>query len=145
MIIDWSIKTIKEEIIEEKEVLGEIKEYKEDLNEEKEETIKKDERMIDEEISRIVRNAQRCAEEILKKEMKLLQRLAQELLKYETLNAKDLEKILEGKKLTRRMNGRSNNEKRPASRQRVTKTRRKPKIITSNAPKKQPQKQRTKE
>ncbi|MEE2764983.1 MAG: ATP-dependent zinc metalloprotease FtsH [Candidatus Neomarinimicrobiota bacterium] len=102
-------------------------------------------RMIDEEISRIVRNAQRCAEEILKKEMKLLQRLAQELLKYETLNAKDLEKILEGKKLTRRMNGRSNNEKRPASRQRVTKTRRKPKIITSNAPKKQPQKQRTKE
>ena len=66
-------------------------------------------------------------------------------IEVETLNAKDLEKILEGKKLTRRMNGRSNNEKRPASRQRVTKTRRKPKIITSNAPKKQPQKQRTKE
>ena len=62
-------------------------------------------RMIDEEISRILRNAQRSAELILKNEVELLHRLAQELLKYETLTVKDLEKILKGQKLTRRVNG----------------------------------------
>lgn len=102
-------------------------------------------RMIDEEVSRIVRNAQRCAEEILKKEVELLHRLAQELLKYETLNAKDLEKILAGKKLIRRMTGRSNNKKRASSRRRTAKPRRKPKTTAPNSPRKQPQKQRTKE
>ena len=60
--------------------------------------------MIDEEISRIVRDSQRLADEILRKDIDILHNLAKELLKYETLDSKDLEKILEGKKLTRPLN-----------------------------------------
>ena len=101
-------------------------------------------RMIDEEISRILRNAQRCAEMILKNEVELLHRLAQELLKYETLTVKDLEKILKGQKLTRRINGRSNNKKRTKNPQRATNTKRKTKIVGSSTPRKKPQKLRTK-
>ena len=63
-------------------------------------------RMIDEEISRIVRDSQRLADEILRKDIEILHRMAKELLKYETIDAKDLEKILDGKKLTRPINGR---------------------------------------
>ena len=102
-------------------------------------------RMIDEEISRIVRNAQRCAEIILKKEIELLHRLAKELLKYETLTFKDLEKILDGKKLTRRINGKSNNKKRTRNPQRTTDTNRKTKLVESSTPRRKPQKLRTKE
>ena len=101
-------------------------------------------RMIDEEISRILRNAQRSAELILKNEVELLHRLAQELLKYETLTVKDLEKILKGKKLTRRINGRNNNKIRTSKPQRVTNTKRKTKIVGSSTPRKKPQKLRTK-
>ena len=62
-------------------------------------------RMIDEEISRIVRDSQRLADEILRKDIDILHRLAKELLKYETIDAKDLEKILKGEDLTRPLNG----------------------------------------
>ena len=62
-------------------------------------------RMIDEEISRIIRDCQRTAEEILRKEIDILHHLAQELLKYETIDSKDLKKILKGEKLTRPLNG----------------------------------------
>ena len=62
-------------------------------------------RMIDEEISRIVRDSQRLADEILRKDIDVLHHLSKELLKYETLDAKDLEKILKGEKLTRPLNG----------------------------------------
>ena len=62
-------------------------------------------RMIDEEISRIVRDSQRLADEILRKEIDILHRIAKELLKYETIDAKDLEKILKGEDLTRPLNG----------------------------------------
>ena len=62
-------------------------------------------RMIDEEISRIVRDAQRLADEILRKDIDTLHHLAKELLKYETIDTKDLILILEGKKLTRPLNG----------------------------------------
>ena len=71
-------------------------------------------RMIDEEISRIVRDSQRLADEILRKDIKILHSLAQELLKYETIDSKDLKVILDGKKLTRPLNGRkkpNNNRK----------------------------------
>ena len=64
-------------------------------------------RMIDEEISRIVRESQRFADEILRKDIDILRRIAKELLKYETIDAKDLEKILKGEKLTRALNGAS--------------------------------------
>ena len=64
-------------------------------------------RMIDEEISRIVRDAQRISEEILRKDIDLLNRLAKELLKYETVTSDDLDKIIKGQKLTRRINGQS--------------------------------------
>ena len=62
-------------------------------------------RMIDEEISRIVRDSQRLADEILRKDIEVLHSLAQELLKYETIDSKDLKTIIEGKKLTRPLNG----------------------------------------
>ena len=101
-------------------------------------------RMIDEEISRILRNAQRSAELILKNEVELLHRLAQELLKYETLTVKDLEKILKGKKLTRRINGRNNNKIRTSKPQRATNAKRKTKIVGSSTPRKKPQKLRAK-
>ena len=69
-------------------------------------------RMIDEEISRIVRDAQRKSEEILRKDIDLLNRLAKELLKYETVTSDDLDKIIKGQKLTRRINGQSRQKHR---------------------------------
>ncbi len=69
-------------------------------------------RMIDEEISRIVRDAQRISEEILRKDIDLLNRLAKELLKYETITSDDLDKIIKGQKLTRRINGQSRQKPR---------------------------------
>ena len=62
-------------------------------------------RMIDEEISRIVRDSQRLADEILRKDIEILHKLSKELLKYETINAKDLDIIMDGKQLTRPLNG----------------------------------------
>ena len=61
-------------------------------------------RMIDEEVSRIVRDSQRLADEILRKDIDILHHLAKELLKYETIDSKDLNKILKGEKLTRPLN-----------------------------------------
>ena len=74
--------------------------------------------MIDEEISRIVRDSQRLADEILRKDIEILHRMAKELLKYETIDSKDLDKILKGEKLTRPLNGSSvaKNQKRPRRR-----------------------------
>ena len=69
-------------------------------------------RMIDEEISRIVRDAQRISEEILRKDIDLLNSLAKELLKYETVTSDDLDKIIKGQKLTRRINGQSRQKPR---------------------------------
>jgi len=78
-------------------------------------------RMIDEEISRIVRDSQRLADEILRKNIEILHRIAQELLKYETIDSIDLEKILNGKKLTRAMNGQNKLKKKRKPRQRQSK------------------------
>ena len=79
-------------------------------------------RMIDEEISRIVRDSQRLADEILRKEIDILHRIAKELLKYETIDAKDLEKILKGEDLTRPLNGQSKPKKPRRRYQRRKKT-----------------------
>ena len=73
-------------------------------------------RMIDEEISRVVRESQRHADEILRKDIEVLHRIAQELLKYETIDSNDLEKILNGEKLTRALNGRSSQKRRKRQR-----------------------------
>ena len=75
-------------------------------------------RMIDEEISRIVRDSQRLADEILRKDIEILHRMAKESSKYETIDSKDLDKILKGEKLTRPLNGTSvsKNQKRPRRR-----------------------------
>jgi len=75
-------------------------------------------RMIDEEISRVVRESQRHADEILRKDIDILHRMAQELLKYETIDSNDLEKILNGEKLTRALNGRSSQKRRKRQRRR---------------------------
>ena len=59
-------------------------------------------RMIDEEISKIIRTAQRISENILNDNKDLLHNLAKSLLKFETIDAKDIKKILDGKKIIRR-------------------------------------------
>ncbi|MFQ6614209.1 MAG: ATP-dependent zinc metalloprotease FtsH [Fidelibacterota bacterium] len=58
-------------------------------------------RMIDEEVVRIVRKAQKQAISLLKDNITILHRMAEELLKYETIDGKDIQKILSGKKLHR--------------------------------------------
>ena len=82
--------------------------------------------------SRIVRESQRFADEILRKDIDALHRLAKELLKYETIDAKDLEKITNGETLTRALNGtktsgkpkrpRRKYSKKPASKSTTAKT-----------------------
>ena len=62
-------------------------------------------RMIDEEISRIVREAQRISEKVLKDNQDLLHSMAKALLKHETIDSKDISKLLDGKKIIRRVNG----------------------------------------
>ena len=89
-------------------------------------------RMIDEEISRVVRDSQRHADEILRKDIDILHRMAQELLKYETIDAIDLEKILNGEKLTRALNGASSQKKQNRPRRRYPK-RRKPNNPTAKS------------
>ena len=61
-------------------------------------------RMIDEEISKIIRNAQRISENILNDNKNLLHNMAKSLLKFETIDAKDIKKIIDGKKIIRRSN-----------------------------------------
>ena len=62
-------------------------------------------RMIDEEVVRIIRKAQRSAATILEENVPILHIMANELLKYETLDSKDINRIMDGKKLTRSKNG----------------------------------------
>ena len=88
-------------------------------------------RMIDEEISRIVRDSQRLADEILRKDIDVLHNLSKELLKYETLDSKDLEKILKGEKLTRPLNGDLNNSK-TRKRQRSNRSKNNIKTVSSS-------------
>jgi len=59
-------------------------------------------RMIDEEISKIIRNAQRVSEAILNENEDLLHSMAKSLLTHETIDAKDIDKLLNGKKIIRR-------------------------------------------
>ncbi len=62
-------------------------------------------RMIDEEVVRIIRKAQRSAATILEENVPILHIMANGLLKYETLDSKDINRIMDGKKLTRFKNG----------------------------------------
>ena len=62
-------------------------------------------RMIDEEVVRIIRKAQRSAATILEENVPILHIMANGLLKYETLDSKDINRIIDGKKLTRSKNG----------------------------------------
>ncbi len=59
-------------------------------------------RMIDEEISKIIRDAQQASENILNENKDLLHSMAKSLLKHETIDAKDIKKILDGKKIIKR-------------------------------------------
>ena len=59
-------------------------------------------RMIDEEIAKIIRNAQKKSEEILNENQELLHSMAKSLLKHETIDSKDIQKLLDGKKIIRR-------------------------------------------
>lgn len=77
-------------------------------------------RLIDEEIVRIIRKAQHTAAKLLDDNIEILHVMAEGLLKYETLNSKDINRILEGKKLTRSKNGRQ--RKRGPKRRRKTQT-----------------------
>ena len=59
-------------------------------------------RMIDEEVVRIVRSAQKSANDILKNNESILHRISKELLEHETIDERDLNRILEGKKVIRK-------------------------------------------
>lgn len=72
-------------------------------------------RMIDEEVVRIIRKAQSTAVGILEKNITTLHTMAEGLLKYETLNSKDINRILEGKKPIRSKNSKPR-KKRPTPR-----------------------------
>ncbi len=72
-------------------------------------------RMIDEEVVRIIRKAQRAAAKLLEDNIAILHTMAEGLLKYETLDSKDISRILDGKKLTRSKNGRQR-KRRPRRR-----------------------------
>ena len=58
--------------------------------------------VIDEEVVRIVRVAQKAAKAILAKNKPILDMIAKELLEHETIDEKDLNRILDGKKVVRR-------------------------------------------
>jgi cell division protease FtsH len=77
-------------------------------------------RMIDEEVVRIIRRAQTTAEEVLKNNVQILHNLAQALLEHETIDGKEVMRILEGKKIIRPNNGQPK-RKRTASKRRSTK------------------------
>jgi len=59
-------------------------------------------RMIDEEIAKIIRIAQKKSEKILYDNKELLHAMASSLLKHETIDSKDIQKILDGKTIVRR-------------------------------------------
>ena len=59
-------------------------------------------RMIDEEIAKIIRIAQKKSEKILNNNKELLHDMANSLLKHETIDSKDIQKILDGKTIVRR-------------------------------------------
>ena len=59
-------------------------------------------RMIDEEIAKIIRTAQKRSEEILNDNQELLHSMAKSLLKHETIDSKDIQKLLDGKKIIKR-------------------------------------------
>ena len=59
-------------------------------------------RLIDEEVVRIVRKAQKAAKDILKENESILHSISGELLEHETIDEKDLNRILDGKKVIRR-------------------------------------------
>ncbi|MCK4904220.1 MAG: AAA family ATPase, partial [Candidatus Marinimicrobia bacterium] len=61
-------------------------------------------RMIDEEIAKIIRIAQKRAHEVLDKHEKILYLMAEELIKYETIDDRDVKRIILGKKVIRRRN-----------------------------------------
>jgi len=89
-------------------------------------------RMIDEEISKIIRNAQRVSETILNDNQDLLHSMANSLLVHETIDAKDIDKLLNGKKIIRRKpkTNKSNNGKLITKRSNVGKKKSEP--IKSN-------------
>ena len=59
-------------------------------------------RMIDEEIAKIIRIAQKESEKILNDNKELLHNMANSLLKHETIDSKDIQKILDGKTIVRK-------------------------------------------
>jgi len=76
-------------------------------------------KMIDEEISNIIRHAQGKSEHILKKNQDLLHSMAKALLKHETIDSKDIDRLLNGKNIIRRGT--------------LTKPRKKKKILSINS------------
>jgi len=89
-------------------------------------------RMIDEEISKIIRNAQRVSETILDDNVELLHSMAKSLLVHETIDSKDIDKLLNGKKIIKRKSNtnKSNNGKLKTKRRVTSKSKSEP--IKSN-------------
>ncbi len=73
-------------------------------------------RMIDEEVVRFVRKAQKQAEETLKENIDTLHKMADVLLQFETIDATDIKKIIEGKAIKRSPKNRRPPRRRPSTR-----------------------------
>lgn len=74
-------------------------------------------RMIDEEVVRFVRHAQKRAENLLSDNLKTLHNMAKVLLQFETIDADDIQKIIAGKKITRRSSKPRRKPRRSSGRQ----------------------------
>jgi len=94
-------------------------------------------RLIDEEVVRIIRKAQRAAATLLEENVAILHTMAKGLLKYETLNSKDINRIMVGKKLTRSKNG-SAKKSRPKKRKNPQAKKVDSKVKTENNKKESP-------
>jgi ATP-dependent Zn proteases len=89
-------------------------------------------RMIDEEISKIIRNAQRVSESILNDNEDLLHSMAKSLLVHETIDAKDIDKLLNGKKIIKRKSNASKSSNGKLNSKRSVTGKRKSEPIKSN-------------
>lgn len=91
-------------------------------------------RMIDEEVVRFVRKAQKVAKDFLKENESILHRIAGELLEHETIDEKDLNRIMDGKKVIRRKVSQPKKKRKKVSNKSSVKSQKQPIIKPEAAP-----------
>jgi cell division protease FtsH len=91
-------------------------------------------RLIDKEIVRIVRKAQKAAKDILKENESILHDISGELLEHETIDEKDLNRILDGKKVIRRRAIRTKKKRKKVNIKYPVRSKKRPIINPETAP-----------